>query len=69
MIAANVFANVAHELHVLDVSDAVCKARLRSRNDSGEHQYQVDDATYELFISNFVPPTPDEGFNIIVHKP
>src|SRR5437763_9119785 len=32
-------ANVAHELHVVDVSDAICKARLRKRNESGEHQY------------------------------
>jgi len=62
-------ANVAHELHVLDVSDAICKARLRKRNESGEHQYQVDEATYELFMSYFVPPTPDEGFNVIFHKP
>jgi predicted kinase len=62
-------ANVAHELHVLDVSDAICKARLRKRNESGEHQYQVDEATHDLFMSYFVPPTPDEGFNVIVHAP
>src|SRR5215467_7936432 len=62
-------ANVAHELHVLDVSDAICKARLRKRNESGEHQYQVDEATYDLFMSYFVRPTPDEGFNVIVHTP
>jgi len=60
-------ANVAHELHVLEASDAVCKARLRERNESGDHQYQVDEATYDLFMSYFVPPTPDEGFNVIVH--
>ena|SRR5438128_4444436 len=62
-------ANVAHELHVVDVSDAICKARLRKRNESGEHQYQLDEATYDLFMNYFVPPTPDEGFNVIVHKP
>jgi len=62
-------ANVAHELHVLDVSDTICKARLRKRNESGEHQYQVDEATYDLFMSYFVRPTPDEGFNVIVHTP
>jgi predicted kinase len=60
-------ANVAHELHVLDVSDATCKERLRQRNDSGEHQYPIDDATYDQFMSYFVLPTADEGFNIIVH--
>lgn len=61
-------ADVAHELHVLDVPDAVCKARLRHRNASGAHQYQVDEATYDLFMAHFVPPAADEGFNLIVHK-
>jgi hypothetical protein len=61
--------NVAHELHVLDVPDAICKARLRKRNESGEHQYQVDEATFDLFMSYFAPPAPDEGFNVIVHTP
>jgi predicted kinase len=28
-------ANVAHELHVLDVPDAICKERLRQRNSIG----------------------------------
>jgi predicted kinase len=62
-------ANVAHELHVLDVSDAICKARLRKRNESGDHQYQVAEPTYDQFMSYFVSPTPDEGFNVIVHSP
>jgi predicted kinase len=30
-------ANVAHELHFLDVPDVICKDRLRQRNISGEH--------------------------------
>ena len=62
-------ANVAHELHVLDVPDSVCKQRLRRRNESGEHQYTVDEATYDQFMSYFVLPTPDEGFNIVMHTP
>jgi hypothetical protein len=33
-------ANVAHELHLLDVSDSICKQRLRERNASGEHPFQ-----------------------------
>jgi len=60
-------ANIAHELHVLDVPDCVCKERLRRRNQSGEHQYAVDEATYDQFMSYFVLPTPDESFNIVVH--
>ena len=61
-------ADVAHELHVLDVPDTICRQRLRERNAAGEHPYQVDDATYDLFMSYFVLPGPDEDFNIIVHK-
>jgi predicted kinase len=62
-------AGVAHELHVLDFPDAICKERLRQRNEDGKHPYQVDDATYDLFTSYFIAPAPDEGFNIIVHAP
>jgi AAA domain len=62
-------ANVVHELHVLDIPEAICKERLRQRNDAGEHPYQVSDESFELFTSYFVLPTPNEGFNIIVHKP
>jgi len=60
-------SNVAHELHFLDVSDAVCKERLRQRNIGRDHPYQVDEPTYDLFMSYFVPPAFDEGFNVIVH--
>jgi predicted kinase len=60
-------AGVAHELHWLDVPDAVCRERLRRRNASGEHAYQVSEADYDLFTSYFVPPGSDEGFNVIVH--
>ena len=60
-------ANVAHELHVLDVPDAICKQRLRQRNADGRHPYDVNEETYELFTSYFDPPGPNEGFNIVVH--
>ena len=60
-------AGVAHELHFLDIPDSICKERLRGRNQDGQHPYQVDEATYDLFMSYFVPPAPDEGFNIVYH--
>jgi predicted kinase len=60
-------ANVAHELHWLDIPDAVCKQRLRERNASGEHPFQVTDAEYDQFTSYFSPPRPDEGFNVVAH--
>ena len=59
----------AHELHHLDMPDAICKQRLRARNAGSEHQFQVSDAEYEQFTAHFVPPGADEGFNVIVHKP
>ena len=62
-------ANVAHELHLIDVPDTICKQRLRERNASGKHPFQVTEAEYDLFTSYFVPPAPSEGFNVVVHKP
>lgn len=62
-------AGVHHALHLLDVPDALCRERLRARNASGEHVYTIDDATYDAFMEYFVPPAPEEGFNVIVHRP
>ena len=52
---------------VLDVPDAVCKQRLHERNESGEHPFKTSDKDYDLFTSYFDPPTPDEGFCVVVH--
>ena len=60
-------ANAAHELHYLEISDETCKRRLRERNASGEHPFQVTEKDFETFTRYFVPPSPDEGFNVIVH--
>jgi len=59
-------SGAAHELHLLDVPDVICKQRLRERNASA-HPFQVSEAEYDLFTSYFVPPQPDEGFNVIIH--
>ena len=61
-------AKANHELHVLDVSDETCKRRLRERNTAAEHPFQASDAEFELFTRYFVPPTPDEGFNVVMHR-
>jgi predicted kinase len=61
-------AGAAHELHYLDVSDDVCKLRLRARNAAGEHAFQASEAEYEIFTRYFAPPAPDEGFNVVVHR-
>jgi predicted kinase len=34
-------AGCEHRLHCLDVSDEICKSRLRARNASGEHPFQT----------------------------
>jgi predicted kinase len=60
-------AQVPHELHVLDVPDAVCLQRLRRRNASGTHEFHVTDAEFAQFTRFYVPPSPDEGFNLVVH--
>ena len=61
-------AAAAHELQLLDIPDETCLRRLRARNAAGEHPYQVSDADYALFTRYFAPPTPEEGFNIVVHR-
>lgn len=61
-------AQVAHELHFLDLPDETCKRRLRERNASGDHAFQASDAEFDLFTRYFVPPTPDERFNVIAHR-
>ena len=60
-------SGAAHELHLLDVPDVICKQRLRERNAGGEHPFHVTEAEYDLFTSYFAPPAPGEGFNVIVH--
>ncbi|MFM0073948.1 ATP-binding protein [Paraburkholderia sediminicola] len=58
-------AGCDHRLHYLDVSDEICRARLRTRNASGEHPFQTSEAQYELITRHFVPPAPSEGFEIL----
>jgi len=62
-------AKVPHELHLLDMPDALCLERLRRRNASGKHPFQVSDAEFAQFKKYFTPPSADEGFNVVVHTP
>ena len=61
-------ANVAHELHWLDVPDVICRQRLHERNVRGGHPFQVSDIEYDQFTRYFVPPDPKEGFHIVLHR-
>lgn len=56
-----------HILHVLDVPDALCKERLRNRNASKTHEFQVSDAEFDRVSSYFQHPSDGEGFDIHLH--
>ena len=58
-------AGVTATLHFLDPPDAECRARMHARNASGEHPYQVDDATFDQFTAHFAAPGDGEGFDIV----
>ncbi|MEO1952110.1 ATP-binding protein [Thioclava sp.] len=60
--------DAAHQLHVLDVSDAMCLARLQVRNHRGEHPFEVSEAQFRQFTRHFVEPTPEEGFHEVRHS-
>ncbi|KAB0665870.1 AAA family ATPase [Oryzomonas japonica] len=60
-------ADVAHELHYLDAPDETCKARLHERNAASSHPFMVSDNEFDEITHYFVPPSPDEGFNVIRH--
>lgn len=57
----------AHQLHVLDVPDEVCIARLHARNAQGDHPFAVSEEQFRQISRHFVPPSPEEGFNIVLH--
>ena len=57
-----------HQFHVLMPPDEICLARLRVRNESGQHPFTVTEEQYFQISAYFEPPTPDEGFNLIIHE-
>lgn len=61
-------AHVKHQLHVLQVPDAICQARLAKRNAQGEHPFQASAEDFQLISSYFSLPSFDEGFNTVFYK-
>ena len=61
-------AAAQHHLHFLDVSDEVCLLRLHERNREGAHSFAATEDQYRRIARHFVPPSPEEGFNIITHR-
>jgi predicted kinase len=63
-------ANAAHELHVIEAPEDVCKARLRIRNETkpeGLYFGHVPEGFFGPVSRLIVPPADAEGFNIIRH--
>jgi predicted kinase len=62
-------AGAAHELHLLDTPDAICKAQLKARSAHlPPGTPWTSEADFELISSHFRAPAEDEGFNIVVHR-
>jgi predicted kinase len=61
-------AQVAHELHLVDASDALCKRQLADRS---KHLPTgapwTNEAEFEAITAYFQPPSEDEHFNVIHH--
>ena len=62
-------AGCDHALHVLDTPEALCRERLKQRNESGLHEFRVTEEQFDLFSQHYQPPEPDEGFTLVVHRP
>ncbi|THB82178.1 ATP-binding protein [Pantoea allii] len=56
-----------HRLHYLDVPDALCKSRLHTRNQGGEHAFTATDEQFTLITRYFEPPQEEESFNLVRH--
>ena len=59
---------VRHQLHYLEVPTEVCRERLRERNAEGGHPFRTSERLFEAWVRAFVPPRPEEGFEIVVHR-
>ncbi|MGA7625259.1 MAG: ATP-binding protein [Candidatus Acidiferrales bacterium] len=62
-------ANVAHELHFVDTSDALCKAQLtdRSKNLPAGARWTTE-AEFAAITAYFQSPSEDEHFNVVHHE-
>jgi len=61
--------NVAHELHFVEASDALCKTQLRNRSKALPASTPwTTDADFEAINAYFQAPSQDEKFNVVRHE-
>lgn len=58
-------AGASHLVHWLDRPDALCRERLRRRNDGGGHEFAASDAQYDEITRYFEPPGASEGLTVV----
>ena len=59
-------ANVVHELHFGDASDALCKGQLANRSKSlPAGAPWTTEAEFAAITAYFQPPSEDEHFNVV----
>lgn len=61
-------AQCGHQLHYLEASNAVCKLRLRRRNEAGDHPFQTSEEQFNYITSFFCAPSSSENLNVVVHS-
>ena len=62
-------ANVEHELHFVDASDALCKSQLRDRSKALPAAAPwTSDADFDAINAYFQAPSEDENFNVVRHE-
>jgi predicted kinase len=62
-------ANVEHELHFIDASDALCKSQLRGRSKAlPAGSPWTTDADFEAISAYFQAPSEEEKFNVVRHE-
>ncbi|WP_191485502.1 MULTISPECIES: AAA family ATPase [unclassified Pseudomonas] len=61
-------AGAAHRLHFLDVADELCKARLKVRNEAGDHPFKTSEAEFEAISRYFEAPALEEGFEVVRYE-
>ena len=65
-------AGADHVLHVLDVPEEVCLARLKARNETrpdGLYFATTSEQEFKAITRYFEPPVADEAFNIVCEPP